>query len=102
MSGLIHLIPAIILGIIAIVLAFKAKQYSIEETVESSKLNYYGLILLTAGFVIHIIGDMFFSYYGAAELLIESFAHVVILIAFLYFYKAAKHAVKKSERYWFK
>ncbi|MEK6900423.1 MAG: hypothetical protein AABX05_04840 [Nanoarchaeota archaeon] len=103
MSVLVYLIIAIVLGLNAVLFLLKAKKYSVEETEHALKFNLYGVIVLSLGFIIHIIGELTSVKYGSStELAIESFAHVVIFCSFILFYYSAKHAVEKSKGYWFK
>jgi|GEM_PF-4013798 len=96
-------IATIIFGAIAVYLAFKAKENSIESTKEVLKLRMYGVIILYFAFSLHTFGDMLGHYYGEEiALLFESIAHGFIFASFIYFYRTALDAVESSKVYWFK
>ena len=96
-------IATIIFGIIAIIFAFKAQKYQIEEIRKVLSLRAYGIMLLCIGFSLHTLGDLLSPYYGdAIELLLESIAHVIILGSFIIFYMVTQYSIKSSRGYWFK
>src|SRR3989344_8206528 len=93
-------IATIIFGIIAIILAFKARKYRIEETNKVLSLRAYGIMILCIGFSLHTLGDVLALYYGdVIEILLESIAHIIILGSFIIFYMAAQYAIKSSRGY---
>ena len=94
---------AIVFSAAAIVLALKAWRYAIEETEEALKYRTYGLVVLCFGFVFHTVGDFLSAYYGdVTELILESIAHLIILIAFVLFYYAAQQVIINTKGLWFK
>ena len=103
MGATILFAATVILGAVAVFFAFRAKHHSIEETEKLLKLRTYGILLLYVGFSVHTMGDMLSQSYGkSVELLLESIAHLVILVSFIFFYKMALCAIKNSKEYWFK
>ncbi|MBS3123526.1 hypothetical protein J4437_02730 [Candidatus Woesearchaeota archaeon] len=101
MLGLI-LTTLIVFSIIAVALGFYCKKYSIEENAGYISLRAYGLLLLVAGYILHTFGDYFSVGYGATmELTLESIAHVIILVSFIFFIISAKKILAKARGYWF-
>ena len=96
-------VSMMVLSAIAVYFGFYSKKFSFEENKQHLKLRAYGLLLLAFGFIVHTLGDVLSAGYGGdIELTLESSAHVIILIAFVFFIISAKEILKTAKEYWFK
>ena len=99
----IILTAMIILSAIAVYFGFYCKKYSFDENKKYINMRSFGLLILALGYVIHTLGDYLSVFYGEKiELLLESSAHIIILVSFVFFIISAKEILKKARRYWFK
>jgi len=91
---------SIILGIIVIIASVYTLKYKIVEKSKWFKYRIIAVIVLTLGFIIHIIGDFLSSYGGESmELSVESIAHVILFIGFIFFIYASKEILAISKEY---
>ena len=103
MNEVILLIATIVLGSITTFVSFRARDYGYEDHKRFLKFQAYGILIMYFGFSTHTLGDVLSVYYGESlELLLESIAHVIILISFVFFYKATLEVIKNTKEYWFK
>ena len=101
--NLIVFILIFALSLIAVYFAFKAKNSAVEEFKDILSLRANGTLLLAIGFTVHNTGDYLGAFYGGSfELALESIAHLIILIAFVLFYKSVSSTAKTTKGYWFK
>src|SRR3989344_846704 len=81
----------ILVGVISIILAMRAKVYAINELKKAFGLYSYTIILLSIGFMLHSIGDGFSIFLGdMMGELFEAVSHIIILIALIMFYITAQ------------
>jgi hypothetical protein len=103
MVSLLVFIGVITLSALAVFFAFYNIKYAIEENKKYVKKRLIGLLLLSIGFIIHTLGDFLSSIYGSSvELGLESAAHVIILISFIFFIISAREILNSVKGYWFK
>ncbi len=97
------LLAAVVLGAIAIYLAYKAKRDGFRDHKALLGFRALGMLMLYLGFAVHVGGDASSAYYGdPVALLLESIAHVIIMVSFFYFYKTALEAALQTKEFWFK
>ncbi len=93
----------IVLSVIAVYFAFRSKKSSIDENKRYISIRAWGLVILSAGFIVHTLGDFLSSRYGAiVELSLESLAHVIIMISFVFFIVSAHQILISAKGYSFK
>ncbi|MBS3112760.1 hypothetical protein J4418_01635 [Candidatus Woesearchaeota archaeon] len=103
MAGTWLLTFTIIVSLLAVVMAYYAKKYSIDETRDVLNFRMQGLLVFGLGFILHTFGDFLSPAYGGTiELILESIAHFIIMGSFVFFYLAAQSAVEGSRGLWFK
>lgn len=103
MEGIVLFSAVMISCIVASVYAIISRRNAISEVKQVLTLRAYGIMILAGGYVLHTLGNFLSPYYGPSlELILESIAHGVIMIAFFLFYKTARKAVTSSKGYWFK
>ena len=96
-------LSTLVLGGVTVYYGFMAKRHGYSD--HGSLLSYraLGILLLYVGFSVHTLGDLLEPYYGeAGELLLESIAHVIILVSFVFFYKTALQAKLLTKEFWFR
>ena len=90
----------IIVGIVASALAFYSLKYRLSETFSSVKFRAIAVLIFAVGFIIHTSGDYLSGAYGESiEHNLESIAHVIIFIGFIFLFYSTKHLLKTSEEY---
>ncbi|MBS3149053.1 hypothetical protein J4219_09330 [Candidatus Woesearchaeota archaeon] len=91
---------AVIVSLVSIYLAKSCTKYS--KSVELNtwyKLRTTALLILGTGFITHTFGDLMFNLYGpGTEDIIESIAHVIIMIALLLLAYVSKITLKLTEK----
>jgi len=103
MAGTWLLTFTIIVSILAVVMAYYAKKYSINEMRNVLNFRAHGLLVFGLGFILHTLGDFLSQVYGGPiEIILESIAHFIIMGSFVFFYLAAQSAVEGSRGLWFK
>lgn len=90
---------ALILGAIATWYSYVSMSYSVTENKRYLRYRFLGITILSLGFVVHSLGDFFEP---IVELNIESFAHVIIFVSFIFFIYASSDILKNAKRYWLK
>ena len=98
-STIIYVI-LIVLGVVATCLGFYSNKYSIEVNKKYIRFRAVGLLLLVIGFIVHSTGDYLASRGPLVELGLESIAHVIILVAFIFFIVGTKDILNKAKEYW--
>ncbi|HLC46885.1 MAG TPA: hypothetical protein VJI75_04040 [Candidatus Nanoarchaeia archaeon] len=97
------LIGVIILGALAVFLAFRSLNNEIVPESRWFRYRAFAILLLVIGYIVHNIGDFLSQSYGSnVELSIESVAHVIILIAFILFLYSARQVLGISRQYGFR
>lgn len=90
----------IIVGIIASAFAFYSLKYNLSETFSSVKFRAIAVLLFAVSFIIHTAGDYFSGTYGESiEHNLESIAHIIIFIGFIFLLYSTKHLLKTSEEH---
>jgi hypothetical protein len=103
MVSLLVFIGVIIFSVLAVFFAVYNIRYAIEENKKYVKKHMIGLLILSAGFIIHTLGDFLSPIYGRSmELGLESTAHIIILISFIFFIISAREILNSVKGYWFK
>jgi len=103
MVGTLTFVSIIVLGLIVACLGFYGKKYSFDENKKYLNLRAWGLLILALGFIIHTLGDYLSPTYGhSVELGLESSAHFIIMLSFVFFIISAKDMLKNTKEYWFK
>lgn len=97
-------IGSIVLGIIVIIFGKYSLRYSLEETKGASKLRYSAIILIALAFMIHTSGDYYGGLYSNEDLGhgLESFAHVMLFVAFSIYSISAKRILETARGFWLK
>ena|SRR3989338_3274976 len=101
---LVLYVTSIVLGVLASVSGFYSLNYAISEN--KSALKYYAIavLIMSIGFIIHTSGDYFGVNYSNEdiELGLESFAHIILFIAFTIFAVSAKKTLNLAREFRFK
>lgn len=102
MVSVIYLfIISIVLGILSLSFSISSKKSSIEVNKTFLKFRNTGIIILVLGFIVHTLGDFLGFYYREmTEHSVESLAHVIIFISFIFFINASKDILKNAKEYW--
>jgi len=90
---------ALALGAIATLYSYVSMKSSIRENKAYLRYRFMGTAILSFGFTVHSLGDFFQT---VTELSIESAAHVIIFISFIFFIYASYDILKNAKRYWLK
>lgn len=98
-TNLIVLLGAILLGSLSTIYSYKSIKFSIKENKEYLQNRFYGLLLLSLGFIVHSIGDFFSE---NIEMGIESLAHIIIFFSFIFLIRASHKILKNAKVYWLK
>jgi len=103
MVGILIFAGIILLSLGSIFFAFYNWKYSIDENKKYIKKRSIGLLILSVGLIIHTLGDFLSPLYGSSlELGLESIAHVIILVSFIFFISSSKEILNGVKGYWFK
>ena len=80
---------SVLIGAVAFFYSSASIKYSIEENKDYLKLRSLGILFLAIGFSIHSFGDYLGTVYSEiVEQSVESSAHVIIFVSFLFFIKS--------------
>ena len=94
---------SIIGGVAGVWLGFTTLKYAIMANQEYLHARAIALVLLAIGFTVHTLGDYLVPVFGdAGEMILESIAHVILLIGFIIFLKSANSILASAEEHSFK
>ena len=95
---------SIVMGVLSTVFGFYSLNYAIRENKSALKYYAFAILLMSIGFIIHTSGDYFGGNYADKnlELGLESFAHVILFIAFTVFAVSAKKTLNLAREFKFR
>jgi len=93
---LIILIGAIVLGSASTIYSYISIKSSIKENKEYLQNRFWGILFLSLGFIIHSLAFLFIPVILGG---LESLAHVVVFVSFIFFIKASRKILEKAKEY---